>query len=203
VFALSADYRLPTFRPHGTKLGQSWFQWRKKSDLTGWSDNLEKGEMCGHLSACRVDPVVALRLRNAADYLLPTFGPRATKLGHSWFQWKMESDFWLVWQFWKRRRVWAFEGLQGWSRGFTPPQENCLRNAADYRLPTSGPHGTNLGHSWLQWKKKEIFLAGLTIKKNVICLGIVSASGGWSNAAEYRLPTFGPLGTKLGHSWFQ
>jgi len=40
--------------------------------------------MClGISSACGVDPVVALRLRNAADYRLPTFGPHGTKLGHS------------------------------------------------------------------------------------------------------------------------
>ena len=61
-----------------------------------------------------------------------------------------------------------------------------------------------------------IFLAGLTILKKVRCLGIV---GGWEadpavalhlrnaihlrNAADYRLPTFGPHATKLGHSWFQ
>ena len=52
-----------------------------------------------------------------------------------------------------------------------------------------------------------IFLAGLTILNTVRYLGIV---GGWGvdpvvalrvrNAAEYRIPTFGPHGTKLGHS---
>ena len=30
-----------------------------------------------------VHPVVALHLRNAAEYCLPTFGPHGTKLGHS------------------------------------------------------------------------------------------------------------------------
>jgi len=35
------------------------------------------------LSGWGVDPVVALHLRNAADYRLPTFGPHGTKLGHS------------------------------------------------------------------------------------------------------------------------
>ena len=53
---------------------------------------------------------------------------------------------------------------------------------------------------------KVIFLAGLTILKRVMLLGIV---GGWEvdpvvalhlrNAADYRLPTFGPHGTNLGH----
>ena len=33
------------------------------------------------LSGWGVDPVVALHLRNAADYFLPTFGPYGTKLG--------------------------------------------------------------------------------------------------------------------------
>jgi len=47
----------------------------------------------------------------------------------------------------------------------------------------------------------------LTILKKVRCLGRLS---GWgvdpvvalhlSNAADYRLPTFGPHGTRLGHS---
>ena len=55
----AADYRLPTFGPHGTKLG------------------------LGVVIGCRGDPVVALHLRNAADYRLPTFGPHGTKLGHS------------------------------------------------------------------------------------------------------------------------
>jgi len=49
-----------------------------------------------------------------------------------------------------------------------------------------------------------IFMAGLTILKKVRCLGRLR---GWGvdpvaahhlrNAADYRLPTFGPHGTKL------
>jgi len=52
-----------------------------------------------------------------------------------------------------------------------------------------------------------VFLAGLTILKKEMCLGIVSGCGGdpavalrLRNAADYRLPTFGPHGTKLGLS---
>jgi len=46
-----------------------------------------KKEMClGIVSACGVDPGVALKLRNAADYRLPTFGSHGTKLGHSRLQ---------------------------------------------------------------------------------------------------------------------
>ena len=54
-----------------------------KSDFSGRFDNSKKGEVSGSLSGWGVDPVVALHLRNAADYRLPTFGPHGTKLGHS------------------------------------------------------------------------------------------------------------------------
>jgi len=47
---------------------------------------LNKERYLGRLSGWGVDPVVALHLKNAADYRLPTFGPHDTKLGHSWFQ---------------------------------------------------------------------------------------------------------------------
>jgi hypothetical protein len=54
---------------------------------------------------------------------------------------------------------------------------------------------------------KVIILAGLTILKKVMCLGIVGGCGGdpvvalrLRNGAAYRIPTFGPHGTKLGHS---
>jgi hypothetical protein len=51
------------------------------------------------------------------------------------------------------------------------------------------------------------FLAGLTILNKERRLGTVGGCGGdpvvalhLTNAADYRLPTFGPHGTKLGHS---
>jgi len=44
---------------------------------------LKKVRCLGRLSGCEADPVVALHLRNAADYRLPTFGPHGTKLWHS------------------------------------------------------------------------------------------------------------------------
>jgi hypothetical protein len=59
--------------------------------------------------------------------------------------------FWLVWQFWNWRRVWALRELAGGD----PAVALHLRNTADYRLPTCGPHGTKLGHSWFQWKTKS------------------------------------------------
>ena len=38
--------------------------------------------MClGILSACGVDPVVALCLMNVGDYRISSFGPQGTKLG--------------------------------------------------------------------------------------------------------------------------
>jgi len=43
---------------------------------------LKKETCLGIVSGCGVDPVVALRVRNAADYRLPTFGPHGIKLGH-------------------------------------------------------------------------------------------------------------------------
>ena len=52
-----------------------------------------------------------------------------------------------------------------------------------------------------------IFLAGLTILKKVMSLGIVGGCGGDPMVAlrlrsdeDYGEPTFGPHGTKLGHS---
>ena len=44
---------------------------------------LKKERCLSIVGGCGVDPGVALRLRNAADYRLTTFGPLGTKLGHS------------------------------------------------------------------------------------------------------------------------
>jgi len=45
----AADYRLPTFGPHGTKLGHAWFQRLTKSDFSGWFDNSKKGKVSGQI----------------------------------------------------------------------------------------------------------------------------------------------------------
>jgi len=166
---------------------------------------LKKKRCLGIVSGCRGDPVVALRLRNAEDYGLPTIGPHGTKLGHSWYQWIIKRDFSGWFDNSKKER--CLSRLSGW--GVDPGVALHLRNAADYRLPTFGRHGTKLGHSWYHWIIEVIFLAGLTILKKERCLGSFS---GWGvdlvvalhlrNAADYRLPTFGPHGTKLGHSWY-
>jgi len=44
---------------------------------------LKKERFLGRLSGWGADPAVALHLRNAEDYGLPTFGPHGPKLGHS------------------------------------------------------------------------------------------------------------------------
>jgi len=44
---------------------------------------LKKERRLGIVGGCGGNPVVALRLRNPAEYRLPTFGPHGTKLGHS------------------------------------------------------------------------------------------------------------------------
>ena len=45
----AADYRLPTFGPHGTKLVHSWFQRLTKSDFSSWFDNPKKGDASGQI----------------------------------------------------------------------------------------------------------------------------------------------------------
>ena len=50
--------------------------------LAGWTI-LKKEMSLGIVGGCGGDPVVALRLRNAAEYRILTFGPHGTKLGHS------------------------------------------------------------------------------------------------------------------------
>ena len=57
----------------------------KNGFLVGF-DNSENEDVSGYFERMRGVPVVALRLRNAAEYRLPTFGPHGTKLGHSRFQ---------------------------------------------------------------------------------------------------------------------
>jgi hypothetical protein len=198
---------------------------------------LKKVRCLGIVGGCVANPAVALRLRNAAEYRLPTFGTHGTKLGHSWYHWIIEVIFLAGLTILKKVRcLGIIEWMGGWSRGCTPPKECCRlpptyfwttwyqtraflisvinkkviflagltilkkerclgivggcvanpavalrpRNAADYRLPTFGPHGTKLGHSWYQWIIEVIFLAGLTILKKVRCLGRLSGWGGWS-----------------------
>jgi len=106
----AADYHFPTFGPHGTKLGHTWFQWRNEKWFSGWFDNSKKGDVSG------------FHLMNVADYRLPTIGPHGTKLGHSCFQWKMKSGFTGWFDNYERGDVSGhFECMRGWSRCFSPP----------------------------------------------------------------------------------
>jgi len=104
----AADYRLPTFGPHGTKLGHSWNHWIIKSAFSGWFDNSKKGEVSGQIewmrggSRCCTPPKECCRL--PPTYFWTTWHQTRAFLisvnNKKWF-------FWLVWQFWKRRGVWA------------------------------------------------------------------------------------------------
>jgi len=172
----AADYHHPTFGPHGNKLGQSGYQWIIKSDFSGWFDNSEKGEVSGQIEWIGVDPVVALHLRNAAEYRLPNFGPHGTKLGHSWYHWIMQVIFLAVLTILKKERCLGI--LSGW--GVDPVIALHLRNAADYGLPTFGPHGTKPGHSWYQWIIKSDFSGWFDNFKKWDVFGHCRWMWGWS-----------------------
>jgi len=112
---------------------------------------LKKVRCLGRLSGWWVDPVVALRLSNAADYRLPTFGLHGTKLGHSWYQWLIKSVFSGWFDNSKKGEVSGqIEWMVGWSRGCTPPQERCRL------LPT---------YFWTTWHQTRAFLISVNNKK--------------------------------------
>jgi hypothetical protein len=115
-----------------------------QSNFSSWFDNLEKETLMGIVSACSVESVGALRLRNATDYRLPFFGPHGTKLGHSWFQLKMKSDrsSWFD-NFEKEDVSGHCEWMRGWSRHCTPSQVCC-------RLPPT--------YLWTTWHQTRAFL---------------------------------------------
>ena len=112
-----------------------------------------KKEMClGIVSGCGVDPAVELRLRNAADYRPPTFGSHGTKLGHSWYQWIIKSDFSGWFENFKNGEVSGqIEWMGGWSRGCTPPKECC-------RLPPT--------YFWTTWHQTMAFLISVNNKSD-------------------------------------
>jgi len=139
--------RLPT-----TYFWTTWHQTRaflislnkKKVIFLAGLTILKKERCLGRLSGWGVDPVVALHLRKAADYRLPTFGPHGTKLGHSWYQWIITSDFsgWFD-NSGKGEVSGQIEWMGGWSRGYTPPKESC-------RLPPT--------YFWTTWHQTWAFL---------------------------------------------
>ena len=112
---------------------------------------LKKVRCLGRLSGCGGDPAVALRLRNAADYRLPTFGSHGTNLGHSWFQWFTKSDFSGWFDKSKKGEVSGHcRWMRGWSCGCTPPKECC-------RLPPT--------YFWITWHQTRAFLISVNDKK--------------------------------------
>ena len=144
---------------HGTKLGYSWFQWKIKSVFLAGLTMLKKETCLGIVSACRVNPVVSLHLKKIADYCLPNFGSHGPKLGHSWLEWIIKSDFLAGLTNLKKETF-----LASWSAcGGDPAVALPLRNTADYRLPTFGPYETKLGLSWLH--KNMAFLIIVNNKK--------------------------------------
>jgi len=140
----TANYRLPTFGPHGTNLGHSWLRCIINMDFLAGLTILKK-EMClGILNACGGDPAVALHLRNAADYRLPNFGPHGTKLGHSWLLWTKKKWFSGWFDNSEKGDVSGqLEHLGGWSCACTSPQEH-------YQLP--------LTFFWVTWHQTRAFL---------------------------------------------
>jgi len=134
-------------------------------------------ERClGIVGGCGVDPVIALRLRIAADYRIPTFGPHGTKLGHSWYHWIIEVIFLAGLTILKKVR--CLGRLSGW--WVDPVVALCLKNAADYRLPTFGPYGTKLGHSWYQWITKSNFSGWFDNSKKGEVSVQIQWMGSWS-----------------------
>ena len=137
---------------------------------------LKRKKWLGRLSGWGVDPVVALHLRNAADYRLPTFGPHGTKLGPSWYQWIINVIFLACLPILKMVRC---SGIVG-GCGVDPVVALCLSNASEYRIPTSGPHGTILGHSWYQWIIKSYFSGWFDSSKKGEVSVQIEWMGGWS-----------------------
>jgi len=137
---------------------------------------LKKERRLGTEGGCGVDPVVALHLRNAADYSLPTFGPHSSKQGHSWYEWIIKVIFLAAMTLLKKKRC---LGIIGGCLA-DPAFLLRLRNAADYRLPTFGPHGTKLGHSWFQWLTKSDFSGWFDNSKKGDVFGHCRCMWGWS-----------------------
>jgi len=136
----------------GTKLGHSWYQWIIKVIFLPGLTILKKERCLGRLSGWGVDLVVALHLRNAADYLLPTFKPHGTKLGHSWYQWITKSDFSGWFDNSEKGEVSGHcRWMVGWCRGCTPPKE-C------WRLPPT--------YFWATWHQTRVFLISVNNKND-------------------------------------
>jgi len=147
----TAKYRLPTFSPHGTKLGHSWFHWKTKNDVVGWFDNFEKGDVSGNFerlrrwSRCYTPPQEHCRLR-------PTYF-KATRHQTRAFLISVKNKKWFSGWFDNSEKgdvSGNFERLRGWSRGCTPPHESC-------RLPTT--------YFWVTLHQTRAFLISMKNEK--------------------------------------
>ena len=134
----------------------------------------------GIVGGCRGDPVVALRLRNAAEYRIPTFGPHGTKLGHTWYQWITKNVFYGRFDNSRKGEVSGqIEWMGGWSRGCTTPKECC-------RLPPT--------YFWALWHQTKAFLISVNNKsdfsgwfdnsKKGEVSGQIEWIGGWSRGCK-------------------
>jgi len=122
----TADYRLPTFGPHGTKLGHFWLQWIIKKLFSGWFDNSEKGDVFEQLE----------RLRGWSRGCTPPQEHCWLAPTYFWVTWHQTRAFLISVINEKRFSGWLdnsekrhvsgqLERLRGWSCGFTAPQEGC------------------------------------------------------------------------------
>jgi len=137
---------------------------------------LKKKRCLGILSGWGVDPAVALRLRNAADYRIPTFRPHGTKLGHSLYQWIIKSDFSGWFDNAEKGEVFGqCEWVYGWSRGCTPPKECCRIPPTYFWTPRH-----QIGHSLYQWIIKSDFSGWFDNSKKGEVSGHIEWMGGWS-----------------------
>jgi len=148
----AADYRLTTFRPHGTKLGHSWFQWIIKNDLSGWFDNSEKGEVSGLIEwmggwsrdctpsqeCCRVPPTYFWTTWQQTRAFLISLNHRGDVSG--WFDNSKKGEV-----------SGQIEWMVGWSRGCTPPEE-CWR--------------LRLTYFWTTWHQTRAFLISVNNKSD-------------------------------------
>jgi len=138
--------------------------------------NSEKGEVSGQIEWMGVDPVVALHLRNAADYRIPTFRPRGTKIGNSWYQWIRKMIFLAGFLNSEKGEVSGqIEWTWGWSQGCTPPQECCRLQPTYYWTPWH-----KLGHSWYQWLTKYDFSGCFDNSEKDELSGQIEWMRGWS-----------------------
>ena len=162
VFTLpQVDCRLPP-----TYFWVTWHQtWaflismKNEKRFSGWFDNSEKGDGSGHCE----------RLQGWSCGCTPPQDHCRLPPTNFWVTWHQTRAFLIK----MNNEKWFLAGLTilkketcggSWSScGGDPAIALHLRNAAAYRLPTFGSHGTKLGHSWFHCIIKVIFLSGLTI----------------------------------------